>query len=138
LSIVCVLVAYIIDLHWEPVNLWQNLTLTQNLFFTNQPVFPPILTPLWSLPLEVQMYVVLPVLFLILRDRPMKLLAAIWVGSVALAFIQPQSGERFGILKFAPCFWVEFLRGASCATVTQLGYLDGCGRWQWQQHRWFG
>lgn len=104
LSIVCVLLAYAIDLRWTPVNLWQNLTLTQNLFFTGQPVFPPILTPLWSLPLEVQMYIFLPVFFLILRKRPIKYLAAIWCASVAFAVVQPQLGERFGLLKFAPCF----------------------------------
>jgi peptidoglycan/LPS O-acetylase OafA/YrhL len=127
LSIVCVLVAYIVDLHWEPVNLWQNLTLTQNLFYTNQPVFPPILTPLWSLPLEVQMYVVLPVLFLILRERPMKLLAAIWVGSVALAFIQPQLGERFGILKFAPCF----LGGVFAWRIMRRRYAAWLPGWLW-------
>jgi peptidoglycan/LPS O-acetylase OafA/YrhL len=104
LSIVCVLLAYCFDLRWEPLNLWQNLTLTQNLFFTNQPVFPPILTPLWSLPLEMEMYLVLPVLFLIFRNRPVRLLAATWGISVALAFIQPQMGDRFLILRFVPCF----------------------------------
>src|SRR5271157_3735798 len=44
LSVVCVLFAYRFDLRWSPVNLWQNLTLTQNLFFTNTPSFPPTLT----------------------------------------------------------------------------------------------
>lgn len=104
LSIVCVLVAYCFDLRWDPVNLWQNLTLTQNLFFTNHPVFPPTLTPLWSLPLEVEMYVALPVLFLIFRDRPVKFLGIIWGVSVGLAFIQPELGDRLLILRYVPCF----------------------------------
>jgi peptidoglycan/LPS O-acetylase OafA/YrhL len=104
LSVLCVLLAYCFDLKWNAVNLWQNLTLTQNLFFTNHPVFPPTVTPLWTLPLEVEMYVILPVLFLIFRDRPVKFLAAFWGFSVALAFIQPQLGERFLILRFVPCF----------------------------------
>ena len=127
LSIVCVLIAYIIDLHWEPANLWQNLTLTQNLFYTDQPVFPPILTPLWSLPLEMQMYVLLPILFLILRNRPIKLLAAIWIASVPLALIQPHLGERFGILKFAPCF----LGGVFAWRVMRLRDIARLPGWLW-------
>jgi peptidoglycan/LPS O-acetylase OafA/YrhL len=104
LTIVCVLLAYYVDLQWEPVNLWQNLTLTQNLFFTNHPVFPPILTPLWSLPLELEMYLVLPVIFLVFRNRSLRLLMETWALSTAIAFIQPQIGDRFLILRFVPCF----------------------------------
>jgi len=127
LSIVCVLIAYIIDLHWEPRNLWPNLTLTQNLFFTKQPVFPPILTPLWSLPLEMQMYVALPALFLLLRRRPMKLLAALWLMSLPLAIIQPQLGERFEILKFAPCF----LGGIVAWCLTGQRTISRLSGWLW-------
>jgi peptidoglycan/LPS O-acetylase OafA/YrhL len=104
LSIACVLLAYWLDLRWQPVNLWQNLTLTQDLFFTKSPTFPPILTPLWSLPLEVEMYVVLPALFLVFRNRPVWSLAVTWIGSLAIAFIQPELGERFLIFRFVPCF----------------------------------
>ncbi|HEV2991103.1 MAG TPA: acyltransferase [Candidatus Angelobacter sp.] len=104
LSVVCVLIAYCFDARWSPVNLWPNLTLTQNLFFTDKPVIPPTLTPLWSLPLEVQMYIVLPVLFLILRNRSLKLLALLWSSSIPVALLQPGWGERFEIFKYAPCF----------------------------------
>lgn len=104
LTIVCVLLAYCVDLHWDPVNLWQNLTLTQDVFFTNHPVFPPILTPLWSLPLELEMYLVLPVIFLVFRNRSLGLLIATWCGSTAFAFIQPHLGDRFLIFRFVPCF----------------------------------
>jgi peptidoglycan/LPS O-acetylase OafA/YrhL len=104
LSVVCVLIAYCFDARWSPVNLWPNLTLTQNLFFTDKPVIPPTLTPLWSLPLEVQMYIVLPVLFLILRNRSLKLLALLWSSSIPIALLQPGWGERFEIFKYAPCF----------------------------------
>jgi peptidoglycan/LPS O-acetylase OafA/YrhL len=104
LSVVCVLIAYYFDARWSPVNLWPNLTLTQNLFFTDQPVIPPTLTPLWSLPLEVQMYIVLPVLFLMLRNRSLKLLALLWSSSIPVALLQPGWGERFEIFKYAPCF----------------------------------
>ena len=104
LSVVCVLFAYRFDLRWSPLNLWQNLTLTQNLFFTNKPAFPPTLTPLWSLPLEVEMYLVLPLLFVFFRNWPLKYLAATWSVSVAAAFIQPDLGDWFLILRFVPCF----------------------------------
>ena len=86
------------------MNLWQNLTLTQNLFFTTKPVFPRTVAPFWTLPLEVEMYVALPLLFLIFRNRPARHLAAIWVISVAMAFIQPELGDRWLIIRFVPCF----------------------------------
>jgi peptidoglycan/LPS O-acetylase OafA/YrhL len=43
--------------------------------------------PLWSLPWEVQMYLVLPALFLLLKksDRPLLLSLSIWVGLTTLA-----------------------------------------------------
>lgn len=104
LSIVCVLLAYCFDLYWKPVNLWQNLTLTQYLFYANHPAFPPAFTPLWSLPLEVEMYIVLPALFLIFRDRPVKFLAGFWIASAVVAFIQPEMGDRFLIFRYLPCF----------------------------------
>jgi peptidoglycan/LPS O-acetylase OafA/YrhL len=104
LSVVCVLIAYCIDARWSPVNLWPNLTLTQNLFFADKPIIPPTLTPLWSLPLEVQMYIVLPILFLVLRNQSMKLLAFFWTVSIPMALLQPGWGERFEIFKYAPCF----------------------------------
>ena len=96
--------SYCFDLRWELVKLWQNLTLTQDLFFTNDPVFPPILTPLWSLPLELEMYLVLPASFLVFRNRSLRLLMETWALSTVIAFIQPQMGDRFFMLRFIPCF----------------------------------
>jgi peptidoglycan/LPS O-acetylase OafA/YrhL len=106
LSIVCVLFAYYFDARWVPANLLQNLTLTQYLLLgsASGPRVPPTVTPLWSLPLEIEMYVALPVLFLIFRNRSVKLLAATWGASVALACIQPRFGEGFAILRYVPCF----------------------------------
>jgi peptidoglycan/LPS O-acetylase OafA/YrhL len=104
LSMVCVLFAYWFDARWAPANLWQNLTLMQYVFFKGKPTFPPTVTPLWSLPLEIEMYVALPVLFLIFRNRSMKLLVATWGISVALACAQPRFGEGFAIFRFVPCF----------------------------------
>ena len=104
LAIVAVLFGYFFDARWSPVNLWQSLTLTQYVFFKGSPSFPPQVTPLWTLPLEVGAYVALPVLFLALRNRPVKLLALIWPISVGLSWFQPQFGMGFTILRYMPCF----------------------------------
>jgi peptidoglycan/LPS O-acetylase OafA/YrhL len=104
-SIVCVLFAYLFDTRWVPANLWPNLTLTQYLFIPRGVVaIPPLVTPLWSLPLEVEMYVALPVLFLLFRNRPIRLLAIVWGVAVAIACVQPRLGDRFTILEYVPCF----------------------------------
>jgi peptidoglycan/LPS O-acetylase OafA/YrhL len=58
-----------------------NVLLVQNVFFGNQ-----VLGVLWSLPWEVQMYIALPVLFLVLgRTRRWGMLLAAWAASVVLA-----------------------------------------------------
>jgi peptidoglycan/LPS O-acetylase OafA/YrhL len=99
LSIFCVLVAFYFSRVWTHADLWANLTLTQNLFNHRS-----IYVPLWTLPLEVQMYLVLPALFLILRDRPVLWTAAVWLLSVPIAAVQPWLGDRFLVLAYAPCF----------------------------------
>ena len=105
LSIVFVLLAYCFDARWSPVSLWPNLTLTQYLFMKGSvPNIPPSVTPLWSLPLEIEMYVLLPFLFLVFRKRPVRLLFAAWIASVAVALAQPRLGEGFAILRYVPCF----------------------------------
>jgi len=81
-----------------------NLTLTQNLAG-----IPDVLGPLWSLPLEVQMYVVLPVAYLIARKgvRPALLLFAI-AAIVGLAYPTARAHLpgiwRLNVLSFAPMF----------------------------------
>jgi peptidoglycan/LPS O-acetylase OafA/YrhL len=77
-----------------------NLLLVQNL--VGVPSIPAVL---WSLPLEAQMYLLLPLLFLVLPPtrRPWKSLA-MWTGSVALAFLFPHPSGPLMLLSFAPCF----------------------------------
>jgi peptidoglycan/LPS O-acetylase OafA/YrhL len=78
-----------------------NLTLTQ-----------PVIGPLWSLPYEVQMYLLLPFIFVLLRRNPSwRALAFAWLISVALGSLQarllavPGLGMwRLGLAQFAPCF----------------------------------
>jgi peptidoglycan/LPS O-acetylase OafA/YrhL len=59
---------------------------------------------LWTLPLEIEMYLALPLLFLLLRSRPVKLLVAIWGASIVAAFTLPRLGDAFTIFKYVPCF----------------------------------
>ena len=75
-----------------------NLALTQNLTYD-----PDVLGPLWSLPLEVQMYVMLPLAYLIVRKGKYRSLA-LWIISVALALTLPRISARLNVFSFAPCF----------------------------------
>jgi peptidoglycan/LPS O-acetylase OafA/YrhL len=76
-----------------------NLALVENLTYT-----PDVLGPLWSLPLEVQMYVILPFAYLIVRRHSRLRYAAIWFLSVVLALTLPRLTSRFGVFICAPCF----------------------------------
>lgn len=106
LAIACVtivLVAQVPVMPWgtfqaTPAEILTNLTLTTNLAY-----HPVVITPLWSLPIEVQMYVALPIIYLIVRRRPAWVLA-LWLLSVPIAWIQPTYLGRLSVLAFAPCF----------------------------------
>ena len=82
------------------LNLLSNLALTMNLTHS-----PMALAPLWSLPIEVQMYVFLPLFFLVTRTRhPFRNLMLLWAALTPLAFFQPLMTGPHNILRFAPCF----------------------------------
>jgi peptidoglycan/LPS O-acetylase OafA/YrhL len=125
LSIVCVLFVYFFDARWTPANLWQSLTLTQYMFFRGSPTFPPSLITLWTLPLEVQMYVALPVFFLLFRHRSLKLLSAVWCVSVAVACVQPRLGPGFTIFMYMPCFLGGVIAWRIMRQSTQTQRLPG-------------
>jgi peptidoglycan/LPS O-acetylase OafA/YrhL len=82
-----------------------NLALIQNLTAT-----PSVLGVLWSLPIEVQMYLVLPVLGGALRRFTSFRMLLGWVGAMVLALVAISAvGEslldhRLDLLLFAPCF----------------------------------
>jgi len=82
------------------LNLLSNFALTMNLTHS-----PMALAPLWSLPIEVQMYVFLPLLFLLTRTaHPFRNLMLVWVALVPLAWFQPLMNGPHNIVRFAPCF----------------------------------
>ncbi|MBS2035787.1 acyltransferase [bacterium] len=107
---------------WMPdqLTLWTNLSLTQNLFHQRS-----ILAPLWSLPLELQMYLVLPFLFYgVRRSGPRGLQFALlcWVSASAFEMANLDVyWQLLGELLYVPCF----LGGV----VAYANYRRGRGRW---------
>jgi peptidoglycan/LPS O-acetylase OafA/YrhL len=127
LSIVLVLFAYLFDARWMPVNLWQNITLTQYLIPHGPIVVPPTVTPIWSLPLEMEMYLLLPLIFIAFRGRVFAWLACLWAFSVYLAWLQPKLGEGFTILHYMPCF----LGGVVAWQIMRKRRWDRLPGWSW-------
>ena len=76
-----------------------NLLLVQNVTLDDS-----VLTTLWTLPYEIQMYLVLPLLFLIAqRSRGLIPLLCAW-GVSALAFELLKGNPHSNVIMFAPCF----------------------------------
>jgi len=79
-----------------------NFLLTMNLTASD-----PILSPMWSLPYEFQLYFLLPSLFLLVKrwHGPAPVFG-LWCVTLAVALAQPlvPRAGRLDILEFAPCF----------------------------------
>jgi peptidoglycan/LPS O-acetylase OafA/YrhL len=104
LSIVCVTLAFLAIVPtgthpWPWSTYLSNLALTMNLTYS-----PQMWPVLWTLPLEVQMYVVLPVLFLWLRRRALGWAVAAWALAVVAGIVQPHVSGRLSVAEYAPCF----------------------------------
>jgi peptidoglycan/LPS O-acetylase OafA/YrhL len=78
---------------------FSNLALTQNMTYDYN-----ILGVLWTLPLEVQMYVMLPGLYSAVRGRRRYVSLGLWVLSVVLALVMPAISERLDVFRYGPCF----------------------------------
>jgi peptidoglycan/LPS O-acetylase OafA/YrhL len=77
-----------------------NLALTMNLTRS-----PYVLIPLWSLPYEIQMYVVLPALYLFFRRHSsFRVLAFGWAVSAVAGWGVPHLNDRIDFVRFAPCY----------------------------------
>lgn len=102
-----------------------NVALVQNL--TGD---PNLLQVLWSLPVEVQMYALLPFLYLVAlrRSRYMVLmvLASVVLGWLALRF-QLASVTRLAVLTFAPCF----ATGVLAFHLLRRGVRPKLAPWLW-------
>ena len=104
LSVLCVTLAFLgfSQTHpgpWSWPTYLSNVALTMNLTYSED-MWPV----LWTLPLEVQMYLVLPVLFLVLRERPLGYALGLWGLAVLSGVIQPQVSGRLTLAAYAPCF----------------------------------
>lgn len=111
LSIVCVLTVVMLripDVPWHDEWVWNgwpnlasNLALTTNLTFS-----APVLGPLWSLPIEVQMYLTLPLIFLVCMrgHRRIHIVFCLWLCSLLVAHVQPAVSDRLSVFGFAPYF----------------------------------
>jgi peptidoglycan/LPS O-acetylase OafA/YrhL len=85
--------------YWKWSEYFSNMALTTNLTYTDIMV-----GGLWTLPLEVQMYLVLPFLFLLGCSRPGFVLALVWIASIPLALLQLNTSGRLSVLGYSPCF----------------------------------
>jgi peptidoglycan/LPS O-acetylase OafA/YrhL len=90
---------------WNYKELIANITLTQNLLRVQG-----FLSVLWTLPLEVQMYLFLPLLFIIFRSRSVRPALLLWLASIPVAILQMRHAPRLNLFSFAPCF----LAGVVC------------------------
>lgn len=90
---------FLMDGTWTRFELLANLLLVQNLVYARY-----MSTVLWSLCLELQMYLVLPCLYLYFRARPLRWLMALWAVSIPMGLLQPLVSARLNVLEFAPCF----------------------------------
>lgn len=126
LSILAILTAVALHLHADgrglaigprpgPLELLSNLFLVQNLTYSNS-----IIGPLWSLPLEVQMYLFLPFLFL-WRKRSLGWLLLLWLVCGILGHF-PQTVPAlawFTLLMYVP----NFLPGIIAFTLPEKRFL---------------
>ena len=112
LAILCVIFVAVVHVPILPLSTYQwigwkafayNLSLTQNLSYYHN---IDIIGPLWSLPLEVQMYVLLPFGYFAIRGGRRYRSLGLWVLSVALALLQPRIWllHHFAVLLYAPSF----------------------------------
>lgn len=100
----------------DPEQMAANLTLTQNLWGARA-----VLAPLWSLPYEVEMYLLLPLLFvLVRRARAMWQLVALAALSIATAVVYLRLMPlvpvlwRLSLISFLPCFAAGIVAYRAC------------------------
>jgi peptidoglycan/LPS O-acetylase OafA/YrhL len=109
LSIFCVLLVVALKVPRTPLGHYvayswgtvlANITLT-----TDVADFPVVLGPLWTLPIELQMYLVMPLAFMLLGSaRSPRVALGLWLLASAIAWMQPNLGRRLTSIDFAPCF----------------------------------
>ena len=103
LAIVVVLTASIPSFPTEAFHAPSRLTVLANLMLAQNLIkSPPILNVLWSLPYEVQMYLALPFVFVLVRRRGSWASFLLWSLSVVMLLVVRIKG--MGLLIYVPCF----------------------------------
>lgn len=131
LAVVCVAAVVALgwpEASWKPYHppSWQeiaaNVMLIQNLWTGHS-----VLTPLWSLPYEVEMYVVLPVLYLIARrgDALRWLVGFMVVATVGGYLLRKLQHGHMNLAAYVPCF----LAGVICYVLRDRIRPRLSGRW---------
>lgn len=112
-----------------------NILLTQNITHSGS-----VDCVLWSLPFEVQMYAVLPVLYVLIRRFPSPwAVMLIWLAGVAVAAVEQfiRSGtcdSEFLLFRYFPCFLAGVFAWQLLATRARGGFQVGFGclfSWPW-------
>jgi peptidoglycan/LPS O-acetylase OafA/YrhL len=115
-----------------PAMTWRdNPPLTPQVVLANQWLVQNLVTgrsvlgPLWSLPYEVQMYVVLPALYLLARHAhgPRWLVGLLGVAVLGALVLGEFTGGRLNMAAYLPCF----LCGVLCFALRQRGWRP---RWR--------
>lgn len=115
LSILAVCVTCLLHIPPAPWTPWHGLSphaiASSVLLVSNLTGADPVIGPLWSLPLELQMYVTLPALYLMVRRASKLRLAGLWTVCAIAGFLQIELAKtghagiwRLNLLQYAPCF----------------------------------
>jgi peptidoglycan/LPS O-acetylase OafA/YrhL len=116
LSVFCITLAVILHIPntvWKTPDVTTPLVILANLFLVQNLITKiSVIIPLWSLPYEVQMYLVLPALYyLALKKRGVIYLCGLLVFFCGLGFlIAGESGGHLNMAAYVPCF----LSGVLC------------------------
>lgn len=112
------------------------LTIASNLFLVqNLTGHDSIPAPLWSLPFEIQMYLVLPVLFFAMERSGVKaarMVGFLWIAAVALVIGLWKLELNYHLVKYFPCFIpgaIAYALRETRKTVTPMllfGYVVAC------------
>jgi peptidoglycan/LPS O-acetylase OafA/YrhL len=106
LSILIVLVVFLARLPVEHLppggfasdRIWPGALVANLLLMQNLIQAPSIPAPLWSLPYEMQMYVLLPFIYLLVRRiKSVRFAVLLWILSLPLAYIQPRLSPWFSL-----------------------------------------
>jgi peptidoglycan/LPS O-acetylase OafA/YrhL len=105
LSMLAVLVFFFIDYYFQ--NNFNTKQFLSNIFLVQN--FTKFLSnpePLWSLPYEVQMYLFLPIFFLLIKNKPKRIITIYIFTTIIVIFLKIEDKSKFyyDLVHFFPCF----------------------------------